>query len=95
VCGNRGQVNYRYHRIQSATADLVLAAGLSHVAVLQALSLKPSTTICHFASGVLWTLSFLDMPASWERPHARLPSVSNSTKAALQTVADGASVTQV
>ena len=29
-----------------------------------------SNTICHFSSGVLWTLGFLDTLASWRWPQA-------------------------
>jgi hypothetical protein len=31
---------------------------------------RPSNTICHVSSVVLWTLGFLDILASWRRPQA-------------------------
>jgi (p)ppGpp synthase/HD superfamily hydrolase len=33
-------------------------------------TVEDSNTICHFSSGVLWTLGFLDILASWRRPQA-------------------------
>jgi hypothetical protein len=31
---------------------------------------RPSNTICHFSSAVLWTFGFLGILASWRRPQA-------------------------
>ncbi len=68
----------RFHFILPAVieigSDLVLAAGLSHIATLQ--------TFQHNLPLLFWSSldsGFLDILASWRRPQAYLTSVSSST----------------